>query len=215
MLAVSARSERRGAPGVTPTRRARAWLRPSLFSLVGLVEVAALGAGATASGCDNTCTSSSEEDSRMDGTLSYTEANGQAVTGPVGGGDDDYAVTGDASGLEVDGSFVDATGATRTYVLTVSGLSDGSTTDLAGHGRICFQRQADGQPVCTGLTGSMVVTAIASSCSGAAGVTSCAQTLHATLEGASPWEGTTLAIQISFAETAVTSTTACDPDEGS
>jgi hypothetical protein len=153
----------------------------------------------------------------MTGSLTYTEGDGRSVTAAVAGDqsgalEQQFYVTGDGSGMGVFGTFVDSSGFTRDYVLTVGGLSSGSTTNLAGNGSVCFQRETDGQPICSPLVGTMTVSTISSDCAGAAGVYQCAQTLNATLSGTSSWEGTLFVIRASFSETGEAVPGGCSDD---
>ena len=153
----------------------------------------------------------------VQGTLTYDVADGERASVEVsgdgmGGGPDPFYVNGTGDAIGLTGSFVDASGSTRDYVLTVESLSSGQVADIAGNGSVCFQRQTEGQPVCSPLAGTIVVQAISSTCDGTAGIYECAQTLQATLDATSRWEGTTFTLHATFNETGVSTATACGPD---
>jgi hypothetical protein len=172
-----------------------------------ILSVLALIASIPSGGClDGDCVTRGEEPGgEMNGTFSYTEADGQAVSAMVSGSVDIspnvFSLSSDGSTLSVPGQFVDASGATRTYLLTVNNLSSNETLSLIGNGTACFARQTNGQPVCSQLVGTLDIQALSSTCDDYG----CAQTLQATLDATSYWEGTIFHLQLAFDETGVTS----------
>jgi hypothetical protein len=136
--------------------------------------------------CSGECRSPVESGPGATGSITYVEGDGRSATSVLVS---EVEVSNDE--LALTGAFQDADRSSRGYTLTLTGLAANTTTDLRGHGQICFAREQNGAAVCADVTGSIVLGALSADCSKpTAGIYSCAESVTATLSVQSAWSGT-------------------------
>lgn len=139
-------------------------------------------------GCGAPCETIESQGPGITATLHYTTADGDSTAQITGARAELTA----RDAIAVHAPFTDVWGTDRTPELALRGLvPDGSTIDLADHGELCMARQAHAAPVCSALTGTIVVRQLASDCyEHESGIGACAETIDATLHVMSVWEAT-------------------------